>query len=189
MSKPHVTIFIDSSYDPSGRFGIGGFLCIPNCPDEIRESKKVLDGLYFPDAMKTRIVKNTTNTRLELQTLLWALELFKLDNENMPFGEMGSITIYTDCCAAVHLLRRRKKLNSTNYLSKRKGTTLVNADIYKSIFALYDELSPELIWIKGHTPEKDRIGIQRIFAEVDRSVRNLLRSYIARKFSGFDEEL
>ncbi len=164
-------------------------MCIPNCPDEILKGKKVSEGLYFPDAVKTRIIKNTTNTRLELQTLLWALESVKLDNEHTPSGEMGSITIYTDCCAAVNLLRRRKKLNSVNYLSKRKGTTLVNADIYKGIFTLYDELSPELVWIKGHTPEKDRAGIQRIFAEVDRSVRNLLRSYIACKFSGFDEEL
>lgn len=183
MNKSHVTIFIDSSYNPGRRLGVGGFLCIPNCPDEVLANKNVLEELYAPDAVKIRIVEHTTNTRLELQTLLWALESLKLDNETKTFEKMGSITIYTDCRTAVDLLRRRKRLESVHYLSKRKGTTLVNADIYKSIFTLYDQLSPKLVWIKGHTSEKDRIGIQRIFSEVDRLVRNRLRSYIACKFS------
>ena len=183
MNKSHVTIFIDSSYNPGRRLGVGGFLCIPNCPDEVLANKDVLAGLYSPDAVKTRIVEHTTNTRLELQTLLWALESLKLDNENTSSRKMGSIIIYTDCRTAVDLLRRRERLESVHYLSKRKGTTFVNEDIYKSIFTLYDELSPKLVWIKGHTSGKDRVGIQRIFSEVDRLVRNLLRNYIARKFS------
>ena len=183
MSKCNLTIFIDSSYNPGRRLGVGGFLCIPNCPDEALAHKNVFEELYSPDAVKTRIVEHTTNTRLELQTLLWALESLKLDNETKTSGKIGSITIYTDCRTAVDLLRRRKRLESVQYLSKRKGTTLVNADIYKSIFTLYDELSPNLVWIKGHTSEKDRVGIQRIFSEVDRLVRNLLRNYIARKSS------
>lgn len=183
MNKSNLTIFIDSSYDPGRRLGVGGFLCISNCPDEALANKNVLEELYSPDAVKTRIVENTTNTRLELQTLLWALESLKLDNGNTSSREMGSITIYTDCRTSVDLLGRRKRLESVHYLSKRKGTILGNADIYKSIFALYDEFSPKLVWIKGHTSKKDRVGIQRIFSEVDKLVRNLLRSYIARKFS------
>ena len=158
-------------------------MCIPNCPDEAPTNKNVLEEVYSPDEVKTRIVEHTTNTRLELQTLLWALESLKLDNETKTSGKIGSITIYTDCRTAVDLLRRRKRLESVHYLSKRKGTTLVNADIYKSIFTLYDELSPKLVWIKGHTAKKDRTGIQRIFSEVDRLVRDLLRNYIAHKFS------
>ncbi|TLD40640.1 MAG: hypothetical protein JETT_3103 [Candidatus Jettenia ecosi] len=183
MNKSDFAIFIDSSYNPERRLGVGGFLCIPNCSDEVLENKNVLEELYSPDAVKTRIVEHTTNTRLELQTLLWALESLKLDTETKTYGEMGSITVYTDCRTAVDLLRRRKRLESVHYLSKRKGTILENADIYKSIFTLYDQFSPKLVWIKGHTPGKDRVGIQKIFSEVDRLVRNLLRSYIARKFS------
>lgn len=183
MSKTQVAIFIDSSYSPGRRFGVGGFLCIPDCPDEALANKNVLDELYSPDAVKTRIVENTTNTRLELQTLLWALESLKLDNETKTPGIIGSITIYTDCRTAVDLLRRRKRLESACYLSKRKGTTLGNADIYKSIFMLYDELSPKLVWVKGHTSVKDRVGMQRIFSKVDRLVRNLLRSYLDRTSS------
>lgn len=183
MNKSHFTIFIDSSYNPDRKLGVGGFLCIPNCPDEVLANKNALEELYSPDAVKTRIVEHTTNTRLELQTLLWALESLKLDTETKTSGEMGPITVYTDCCTAVDLLRRRKRLESVRYLSKRKGTILGNADIYKSIFTLCDQLSPKLVWIKGHTPGKDRVGIQRIFSEVDRLVRSLLRSHIVRKFS------
>ena len=72
-------------------------MCIPNCPDEALANKNVFEELYSPDAVKTRIVEHTTNTRLELQTLLWALESLKLDNETKTSGEIGSITIYTDC--------------------------------------------------------------------------------------------
>lgn len=183
MNKSHVTIFVDASYNPGRRLGVGGFLCISHCPDEALAHTDVLEGLYSPDAVKTRIVEHTTNTRLELQTLLWALESLKSDNGNTSPGKLGSITIYTDCRTAVDLLRRRKRLESVQYLSKRKGSTLVHADLYKSIFALYDELSPKLVWIKGHTPGKDRVGIQQIFSEVDRFVRNLLRNYIARTYS------
>ncbi|GAB61561.1 MAG: hypothetical protein DWB56_12940 [Candidatus Jettenia sp.] len=183
MNKSHFTIFIDSSYNPDRKFGVGGFLCIPNCPDEVLVNKNALEELYSPDVVKTRIVEHTTNTRLELQTLLWALESLRLDTETKTSEEMGSITVYTDCRTAVDLLRRRERLGRTHYLSKRKGTILGNADIYKGIFTLCDQLSPKLVWIKGHTSEKDRVGIQKIFSEVDRFVRNLLRSYIARKFS------
>lgn len=183
MNKSRFTIFIDASYNPQRKLGVGGFLCIPNCSDELLENKNVLEELYSPDVVKTRIVEHTTNTRLELQTLLWALESLRSNTETKTSGEMGSITIYTDCRTAVDLLRRRKRLESVHYLSKRKGTILGNADIYKSIFTLYDEFSPKLIWIKGHTSGKDRVGIQKIFSEVDKLVRNVLRSYIARKFS------
>ncbi|MFO0793599.1 MAG: RNase H family protein [Candidatus Brocadiaceae bacterium] len=180
MTKSHVTIFVDASYNPGRKLGVGGFLCIPNCPDELLANKNVVEELYDPSAVKTRVVEHTTNTRLELQALLWALESLKSDNETKTSGKTGSITIYTDCHTAVDLLRRRERLGSVHYLSKRKGTTLRNADIYKSIFALYDELSPKLVWIKGHTRGKDRVGIQGIFSEVDKLVRNQLRSYIAR---------
>lgn len=176
-------IFVDASYSPERRLGVGGFFCIANCPDDALVNKNIVKELYSPDAVKTRIVEQTTNTRLELQTLLWVLESLKLDNGNTPSGEMGPVTIYTDCRTAVDLLRRRERLENIHYLSKRKGTILGNADIYKSIFTLYDELSPKLIWIKGHTLEKDRVGVQRIFSEVDRFVRNLLRNHINRKFS------
>ncbi|MCZ2267223.1 MAG: hypothetical protein LC124_00030 [Ignavibacteriales bacterium] len=178
---------MDSSYNPERRLGVGGFLCIPNCPDEILADNQMLEKLYSPGAMKTKIVENTTNTRLELQTLLCALEFLKSDNENKTYGKMESTTIYTDCRTAIDLLRRRKRLESVHYRSKRKGSTLVNADIYKSFFNLYDEFSPKLIWVKGHTPGKTRIGVQRIFSEVDRFVRNLLRNYISHNTSWVDK--
>jgi ribonuclease HI len=180
---PYVTIFIDSSFDPGRRLGVSGFLCIPNCPDEILANSEIVWKLYSPALVKTRIVENTTNTRLELQTLLWALESLRLDNGNMSYREMGLITVYTDCRAAVNLLPRRKRLESDNYLSKRKGATLVNADIYRKIFTLCDELSPEIVWIRGHALKKDRIGIQKVFSEIDKLVRNQLRSYIDHTFS------
>ncbi|MGQ3685659.1 MAG: ribonuclease HI [Candidatus Loosdrechtia sp.] len=178
MIIPPVTILIDSSFDPERRLGVSGFLCIPYCPDEILVNSEIVGKLYSPDLMKTRIVENTTNTRLELQTLIWALESLRLDNWNTPYRETGFITVYTDCRTAVDLLSRRKRLESDNYRSKSKGTTLVNADIYRNIFTLHDELSPEIVWVKGHTLKRDRTGIRKIFSEIDRQVRNLLRSYI-----------
>ncbi|WP_169704001.1 ribonuclease HI [Candidatus Kuenenia stuttgartiensis] len=125
-------------------------------------------------------MENTTNTRLELQTLLWALESLTLENGNKASEKRDFITIYTDCRTAVDLPGRRRRLEDVYYLSKRKGSVLRNADIYKSIFALYDEFLPKLVWIKGHTPKKDRVGVHQIFSEVDRLVRNHLRAYIAR---------
>ncbi|OHB68362.1 MAG: hypothetical protein A2W17_01025 [Planctomycetes bacterium RBG_16_41_13] len=183
MNKSHVTIFIDSSYNPGRKLGVGGFLCIPHNPGETPANEDMFETWYFPDAVKTRIVENTTNTRLELQTLLWALESLTLENGNKASEKRGFITIYTDCLTAVDLPGRRKRLEDVYYLSKRKGSVLRNADIYKSIFALYDEFLPKLVWIKGHTLKKDRVGVHKIFSEVDRLVRNHLRTYIARTCS------
>jgi ribonuclease HI len=117
--------------------------------------------------IKTQAFTCTSSTKLELQTLLWALSELPDDNEQL--------TIYTDSQNIINLAQRRAGFEKHDYHSK-KGLPLRNAELYQAYFQSTDPLNFELIKVKGHKSARQRNQIDQLFALVDKAARKARQS-------------
>ena len=116
--------------------------------------------------VKVKPFQPTSSTKLELETLLWALtEVREL---------AGNIFVHTDSQNILSLLRRRSRLEKNSFLSKA-GKLLSNSELYQEFYKLIDQLNCEFIKVKGHKVSKDKDEIDELFTLVDRASRNALR--------------
>lgn len=135
--------------------------------EELHESLEKIDS-----RVKLKRFENTSSTKLELQTLLWALH--EIDSA------ADKIIIYTDSQNTISLLERRERFEKNNYASKKKER-IANADLYQEFYTLMDCYHCELIKVRGH-PERDQKDcVDTIFTLVDRASRNALREYLAEQ--------
>ena len=108
----------------------------------------------------------TSSTRLELETLLWALsEICASD-----------VDVYTDSQNIGSLLKRRAGLERSGYCVK-SGRLHQHADLYKEFFDRADRIDFRVIKVSGHCPKSLMSRTDKIFALVDRASRNALRVY------------
>jgi ribonuclease HI len=172
--KP-VTYHIYSDASFSGQYGIGvaGFLVIEGEDDCAQSSVQ--------QRVRTKVLKEKNNIRAELRSVIFALQTLI---EELAQSDVRTrvkryhINLYTDCHSVAHLLDRRERLESSDFISNKTKKSLGNADLYKQFFAVYDKVNPVIFWVKGHTPTKDRNRIQKNFSRVDRAVRQELRKKI-----------
>ena len=158
-------LFTDGSVNSKQKVGFGVYLAIATLPENL----SALKGL-----IKVKQFNNTSSTKLELQTLLWALS----ETAN------NEIVSYTDSQNIVGLLSRQKRLTTNNYYSK-KGKLLKNHDLYKDFFESIDKLDIQFNFISGHKPAKNKDHLDKIFSLVDQASRNALRAYIKNNVSIF----
>jgi ribonuclease HI len=122
-------------------------------------------------ALKTRIkvqkFEQTSSTKLELQTLLWALS-------ELP-DDINQLTVYTDSQNIVNLAGRRERFEAHDYHSK-KGLPLRNAELYQAYFEVTDRLQFKLVKVKGHKSARKRNQIDQLFALVDKASRKARRA-------------
>jgi len=128
----NIKLFTDSSVNPQEKIGFGSFLIIEDKNLSFENLKKTI---------KTKKFENTSSTKLELQTLLWALDEIK--NKN------SLIEIYTDCQNIINLKDRREKLEKNEYKSSQ-GKLINNHELYKLFFEKSDKLDLVFIKVKGH---------------------------------------
>jgi ribonuclease HI len=157
-----IKLFTDSSVNPQEKIGFGAYLKTTDESVPLLEMKKNI---------KTKKFIDTSSTKLELQTLLWALDEIK--NDSNPL-----IEIYTDCQNIIGLENRRKKLESNDYKSS-KGKLMNNHDLYKLFFEKIDKLNLVFIKVKGHKKSSLKDEIDNIFNLVDKASRNALREELA----------
>ncbi len=162
-------LFTDVSLNPRQKLGIGGYLLVPaqyleTFPSDI-ERNEISARLRF------RRFTETSSTKLEVQTVLWALENFR---EEFNCSDSQSLCIYTDSQCVVGLLARRAGLESSDFLGGRSGRTLANASLYREFYKEYDTIGFELIKVAGHSRAKSHDTVRRIFSYVDREVRREL---------------
>lgn len=151
-------LFTDGSVNPQSKVGYGAILWVTNLKQAFEERKSEVQIKRF---------ENTSSTKLELQTLLWALnEIEATDN---------SIIVYTDSQNLVGLPGRRARLEANNYRSK-KNELIQNAKLYKEFYKLLDQLKFEIIKVKGHQQTKNKNEVDTFFTLVDRASRNALRN-------------
>lgn len=151
-----IKLFTDSSVNPQEKIGFGAYLLILDENKSIEDMKK---------DVKTKRFEDTSSTKLELQTLLWALD---------EIEEGSFIEVYTDCQNIIGLEDRRKRLESNDYKSS-KGKLMNNHELYKLFFEKIDKLDLTFIKVKGHKKSSLKDEIDTIFNLVDKASRNALR--------------
>ena len=150
-------IFTDGSVNVISNIGYGAYLAIP-------ESELSLDSLGT--RVQIRRFEQTSSTKLELQTLLWALS----DIQALA----RKVLVYTDCQNIIGLQGRRERFEKNDYRSK-KNRRLNNYELYQEFFKVTDLLDCEFIKVRGHQASNQKDDIDRLFTLVDKASRNALR--------------
>ena len=151
-------IFTDGSVNTHSNIGYGAYL-------SVSERGLSLDSLR--PRVKVRRFEHTSSTKLELQTLLWALS---------DIQALGSrrVIVYTDSQNIMGLQVRRDRFEQNDYRSK-KNKRLNNYELYQEFYRMTDQLDCEFVKVCGHQVSKQKDDIDRIFTLVDRASRNALR--------------
>lgn len=152
-----IKLFTDSSVNPQEKIGFGSFLILEEKNISLEEMKKNI---------KIKRFENTSSTKLELQTFLWALN--EIIDKNII------IEVYTDCQNIIGLQDRREKLEKNNFHSS-SGKLMNNHELYKDFFEKIDELNLTFIKVKGHKKNSLKDEIDIIFNLVDKASRSALR--------------
>lgn len=156
-----IKLFTDSSVNPQEKIGFGSFFLLNNDETKAFEDLK--------KDIKLKRFENTSSTKLELQTLLWALD--EIVDKNII------IEIYTDCQNIIGLENRRDKLEKNHFYST-SGKLMNNHELYKKFYEKLDKLNLTFIKVKGHKKNSLKDEIDNIFNLVDRASRNALRENI-----------
>ena len=147
----------DGSVNNQSNIGYGAYLAV---------SERGLSLDTLRTHVKVRRFEHTSSTKLELQTLLWAL------SDIQPLG--GKVTVYTDSQNIMGLLGRRDRLEQNDYRSKN-NKRLNNYELYQDFYRMTDQLDCELVKVRGHQVSNQKDDIDRLFMLVDRASRDALR--------------
>jgi hypothetical protein len=154
-------LFVDASVDPNAKVGFGAYLIVS---DDLRQLDKLKSDIVI------RRFENTSSTRLELQTLLWA------------FGDIGAtqqkIRVYTDCQNILSLPRRRASLDQKARVD-RNSTKSTMAGLYQQFFRFTDQYECDYVKVEGHKPLTQKDELDMAFSLVDKSCRRALRNFMA----------
>ena len=151
-------LFTDGSVNPQSKIGYGACLFIVDQNSDLVVLKRQVIVKRF---------ENTSSTKLELQTLLWALNNIQLS--------AGKLTIYTDSQNIIGLPGRREHFEKNDYRSKN-NKRLNNYQLYQEFYKIIDQLDYQLIKVSGHKVLKQKDDIDKLFTLVDRASRNALRA-------------
>jgi ribonuclease HI len=150
-------LLMDGSVNPQTNIGYGAYLAVS-------ERGLSLDSLRT--RVKVRRFEHTSSTKLELQTLLWAL------SEIQALG--SKVIVYTDSQNIMGLQGRRDRFEQNGYRSK-KNKRLNNYGLYQEFYKMTDQLDCEFVKVRGHQVSNQKDNIDRFFTLVDRASRNALR--------------
>ena len=150
-------LLTDGSVNPRSNIGYGAYLAV---------SERVLSLDSLRSCVKVRRFEHTSSTKLELQTLLWALS---------DIQALGSkVIVYTDSQNIMGLQERRDRFEQNDYRSK-KNKRLNHYELYQEFYRMIDQLDCELVKVRGHQVSNQKDDIDRLFTLVDRASRNALR--------------
>lgn len=155
-------LFTDGSVNPRSNVGYGAYLAVPE--DELPEEELSMDCLGA--GVKVKRFEQTSSTKLELQTLLWAL------SDIQALGRR--VRVYTDSQNIIGLQGRRDRLERNEYRSK-KNKRIRNYRLYREFYRMIDQLSCVFVKIRGHKVSQQKDEMDRLFTLVDRASRNALR--------------
>jgi ribonuclease HI len=150
-------LFTDGSVNTQSNIGYGAYLAVS-------ERGLSLDSLRM--RVKVRRFEPTSSTKLELQTLLWALSDIQASG--------SKVIAYTDSQTILGLQGRRDRFEQNDYRSK-KNKRLNNYELYREFYRMIDRLDCELVKVPGHQVSNQKDDIDRLFTLVDRASRNALR--------------
>jgi ribonuclease HI len=150
-------LFTDGSVNTQTNIGYGAYLAVS-------ERGLPLDSLRM--RLKVKRFEYTSSTKLELQTLLWAL--------NDIQAVASRMIVYTDSQNIMGLQGRRAWFEQNDYRSK-KNKHLNSYELYQEFYRMTDQLEFEFVKVTGHQRSIQKDDIERLFALVDRASRDALR--------------
>lgn len=150
-------LFTDGSVNTRSKIGYGAYLAVSDRELSLESLKKNI---------KVQQFEHTSSTKLELQTLLWAL------SDIQDIG--GNVLVYTDSQNIIGLPDRRERLEKSEYRSKN-NKLLNNYELYQEFYRITDQIDVELVKVRGHQATRHKGEIDRLFTLVDRASRNALR--------------
>lgn len=162
-------LFTDVSVSPGLKLGVGAYMMLPASFPEAFSG--VSGRPKIAGRLKVRRFEGTSSTRLELQTVLWALT----ENRQVPHG---SLTIYTDSQCVSGLLKRKPRLLAGRFLSKKTNRQLGSASLYRTFYEFHDELGFQIVKVDGHSGSRVRDTAHRIFSFVDKEARKALKIWL-----------
>jgi len=148
-------LFTDGSVNTQTKNGCGAALLI-------RSDSHTHTFNELRDRIKVQEFTETSSTKIELQTLLWALA-------DAP-ESCAPLTVYTDSQNILGLTDRRAGFEAQNYCSK-KGHPRRHAALYQTFFQMADDRGFKLVKVKGHKSVAQRDAIDRLFNLVDKASR------------------
>ena len=151
-------LFTDGSVHAQSAIGYGAYLSL---------SGHRLPGESLAAHVQTKRFTHTSSTKIELQTLLWALSETTLPGH--------TLAVYTDSQNIVSLPDRRERYQQSDFRAKN-NKPLNNADLYREFYRFTEELDCTFIKVNGHQRKKEQDEIGRIFTLVDRMARHALRN-------------
>jgi ribonuclease HI len=118
-----IKLFCDGSCNPQEKIGYGAYLLVE-------------DDNFDLISLKSKIIfkkfGNTSSSKLEIETLLWALNDIDIKD--------CIIEVYTDCQNIIGLQDRREKLEKNNFQTSA-GKIMNNHELYKDFFEKIEEKS------------------------------------------------
>ncbi|MCF8111970.1 MAG: ribonuclease H [Desulfobacteraceae bacterium] len=150
-------LFTDGSVNPQTGIGYGAFVAVDKIDESLSDVAK---------RIRTRRFDSTSSTRLELETLLWAL------SEMRP----TQVDAYTDSQNIQGLLKRRARIEKNNYCSK-SGRPYKHGHLYKEFFKWADRINFRVIKVSGHSPGIMKSKTDKIFSLVDKASRDALKAF------------
>jgi len=162
-------LFTDVSVSPGRKLGIGAYVMVPASFPEA--SSGAIGRSEITARIKVRRFEGTSSTRLELQTVLWALT----ENRQTPHG---SLTIYSDSQCVSGLIKRKPRLLAGEFLSKKTKRQLGNASLYRTFYEFHDELCFHVVKVDGHSGSRVHDTAHRIFSFVDKEARKALKVWL-----------
>jgi len=166
-------LFTDVSLNPPRKLGVGAYLLVP--AEFLEIPPHDIEWGELSARVRLRRFTETSSTKLEVQTVLWALGNFR---DEFSCSDPLSVRIYTDSQCVVGLLGRRAGLEANDFLARRTGQRLQNATLSREFFTAYDELRFELIKVAGHSRAFSHDTVQLIFSFVDKEARRALTLWI-----------
>jgi len=150
-------LFTDGSVNPQSNIGYGAYLAV---------HEKGLSQDSLRTSVKVRRFEHTSSTKLELQTLLWALTDIQAQGLR--------VIVYTDSQNIIGLQRRRDGFEQNDYRTK-KNKRIKNYKLYQEFYRMTDQLDCKFVKVRGHKVLSQKDEIDRLFTLVDRASRNALR--------------
>jgi len=157
----HLQVFTDGSVNTQLKVGYGAYCVVSDLNEPIDSLK---------DTVKVKRFMQTSSTKLELQTLLWAL------GETVSLTNRSDIvfTVYTDSQNIISLPGRRNRLEQNNYFSG-KNKRLNNYELYQEFYRMISGLNCKFVKVVGHQASGKKDKTDRLFGLVDRASRRALR--------------
>lgn len=152
-----ILLFTDGSVNTQSNVGYGAYV-------NVYEGEPFNADKLPPIHLKA--FEQTSSTKLELQTLLWALEEVK--------GLGAHIIIHTDSQNIIGLPNRKERFEKSHFLTK-KNKLIGNYVLYQAFYKMMDELECTLVKVKGHKLSDTKDEMDRYFTLVDRASREALR--------------